>query len=208
MRSKDDPDLDDQLEEVGKEVTQYLEVKEQWYDPAIGPLPEWVPAPIKTRYTTIWDRLAQPYCEKPGIYSYEQVRALIKRYKHLGKDGVEWEWIGIEPHKLFDDIGFVANVEYAVSIGEYEGIKELAGDDAWRGRKTINGARHSRDHKKDLARWTAYLATVGEIHRRNPRRSNDRVFKVAADRHDVSKKTIERAHKQNKKERFTQDPFS
>lgn len=204
MQPEDDPDLTDELYEAARQITRLLEEKENRYDPAIGPLPEWIPAPIKSRYATVWDALL-------GRYPYQRIRKLIDRYKRLG-NGVEWEWIGAEPRKLFDDIGRLAHVEYAVALGWRAGLIELAGDHGWQGRKSVNSgklgheATHGTDAKK-IEKWTAYLATAGEIYKRNPHLRKSRVFQLTADHHDKCKKTVQRAYWLNLKKHFTEDPF-
>jgi hypothetical protein len=198
MRPEDDNDDDDTLDELTEAIDRLWEARRKWHDPAAGPLPEWVPAPIKTRYLSIWEDLL-------GRYSHEKVRALIKRYKRLGKEGINWEWIGVEPRKLHEDIGFLAHLEYALFLGKSEGLRELAGEDARRGRKVLDGSKESYEQlygnaaEKEL-KYSEYQLSVDQLHKDHPQWGYRAIAQTAAEKFRVSERTI-RSHTKNPKSR-------
>jgi len=196
MRPEDDNDDDATREALAQAIDRNREAKQNWHDPAVGPLPEWVPAPIKTRYPNIWAGLFRSY-------RYKEVRKLIERYNRLGEKRIKWKWIGVEPHKLFEDIGFLANLEYALSLGESEGLRELAGDDARGGRKSRVGAKAGHEAvygtpaEKEL-RYSKYQETVDQVHKENPQWGYRAIAQTAAEAFHVTERTI-RSHTKNPK---------
>ncbi len=113
-------------------------------------LQNWVPEPMAQRYASI----AAQWLKIIGARGLELA---VREFPRLGEKGCRF----VHPGKIekvedlgrfLDDIGFLAHVQYAISLGEHEGLRLLAGEDAVRGRKVVKAAGEGGKARRHLTR--------------------------------------------------------
>lgn len=132
---------------------------EQSYNGVLGRLPQWVPEWHQNQFEITRNNLLDN-----GVYgkplSPHIVQGYIKIHTELGvtrdstilnpgeeTDGPQWI-----PPELLQDVGYLAHVQWCISLGEDQGLQELSGPMAARGaaytRRTRKGGKKGAE-----ARW-------------------------------------------------------
>jgi hypothetical protein len=149
------------------------------YDGVLGQLPEWAAEWHQEHFLFIRNRLLDNGYQGNKL-TPKEILTFMDRYRDLGE--VEGEDI---PRELWDDIGYLAHVRYAVSLGDKEGLLLLSGKDAARGRKVAKGASegHVRAHgtpEKKQARWSSYQAHIDKLHEQFPTYTHHKLCGIAS----------------------------
>jgi hypothetical protein len=112
-------------------------------------LPQWVPEWHQKQFEVTRNRLLD-YGAFNKQLSPQTVRGYMKIYMHLGvnrestasKPGEQTdrpEWI---PPEVMEDVGYLAHLRWAISLGEVRGLQELSGKTA------VRGAAHAKGYSK------------------------------------------------------------
>jgi len=124
------------------------------YDGVRGLPPDWVPLPTIERFRNLRDRLIEDdgwapeqLLEKIDTYAHDTEQFLFPRTCPAGRK--------IDSVAFFEDIGFLASLRYAVSLGPQKGLLLLAGGHAYQGYRQREGSKKSR---KDALRELMELA--------------------------------------------------
>lgn len=163
---------------VGK-IEQSLEKQDAAKERRKSGLPEWLPEPIKEKIDRTWIFLSEKY-------TYQQIIDCIKSY---ASDEPR------VPNEIMEAIGALAEVHYAVTLGEKDGLELLAGPDARRGRKVHQGSKdgHAAVHgtsEEKQERWGQYQADLKQAHKEHPLWKITALRKSVAKKHGVSLTTI------------------
>lgn len=113
------------------------------YDGVHGLPPDWVPAPIVKRFRELRNRLIEDdgwtpeqLAGKLDTYSHDPEQFPFPRACPAGRK--------IDAAAFFDDIGFLASLRYAASLEPGEGLRLLAGDNAYQGYRQREGSKQGR----------------------------------------------------------------
>ncbi len=134
----------------------------------LGRLPNWVPEPVAQRFANI-------AAEWLKIIGARGLKLTVREFPRLGDKGCRFVHPGkIEKvedlDRFLDDIGFLAHVRYVISLGEHEGLRLLAGEDAARGRTVVQGAAlGGRERAFPNAEKQRWWDRFQELRARNPR---------------------------------------
>jgi len=102
------------------------------YDGVLGKLPEWVPKWHQHKFNETRNRLLDRYLFGERL-QHEQIVAWINEYGVLAEEN-EGQFAPFIPREIYQEIGYLAHLRYAVSLGSEEGLVMLAGDNAVLGR--------------------------------------------------------------------------
>ena len=105
---------------------------EQAFDGLMGKLPDWVPEPVKTRFYDCRRKLRTQYPDSQIIEWMNQCDELEEIIKRGLNDAISFNY---PPPEVTDETKTLAHVRYAVSLEETEGLRELAGEQAVKGKK-------------------------------------------------------------------------
>lgn len=173
-------------------IEAFLNQEDEQTDEAIDALfpdlPDWIPEPNVTRLRHTLKRLLSEI-------SLEGIEAHAKAYGEENHPPYPGSIRDVQ--RFIDDIGYLAQLAYAVRLGKKEGLILLAGKDAARGRKNVDGAKkgHEETHgtpEEKAARWAGYQAALERVHEEHPTRLIGACQQQVADDAGVSLKTIKR----------------
>ena len=150
----------------------YRQRNDKRYDGVLGRLPTWVPESDQEEFEVTRNRLLDKRVNDVPL-SAQVVRDYIRIYMQLGinrdstiakpgeqTDGPEWI-----PPEVMKDVGYLARVHWAVSLGEDRGLQELSGKMAVRGAAYSKGySKGGRAPKRKRGIWNA----VQELVKANP----------------------------------------
>jgi hypothetical protein len=148
----------------------YRRRDEQPYGGVLGRLPQWVPEWHQKQFEETRNRLLDTGVHGESL-SPDIVQGYIKIYTELGvtrgstiakpgeqTDGPEWI-----PPEVMNDVGYLAHLLWAVSLGENRGLKELSGLTAARGAAHAKAySKGGRASKKKAGIWAAVKYLVKE----------------------------------------------
>lgn len=183
---------------MSQNIPDWLPELEKWehveYDGIKGFPPEWVPQPHKKRFHTA--RSALFFTVKENKASYSEIRS---RFDDLVANKNHRIVLAImRDHKDYDEyLFFLVDLFKAVLLGSEKGLGLLAGPDAVRGRKVLDGVlyAHEQAHgtkQEKENRWAQYYADCVEVKHQHPHWRLTAVRQEVADKHGVNLKTIER----------------
>ena len=126
---------------------------EQAFDGLMGKLPDWVPEPVKTRFYDYRRKLRTQYPDSQIIELMNQCDELEEIIKRGLNDAISFNY---PPPEVTDETKFLASVRYAVSLEETDGLRELAGEQAVKGKAFSSGgsSKKGREYepKKSIRR--------------------------------------------------------
>lgn len=110
----------------------------QPYDGVAGRLPEWVPEWHKNEFRKIRDKLLDTPLYGEEV-SRENIILWMDNYCALGSLRVGVCSSGFIPPEVWDDVGYLAHIRYAVSLDKEKGLLLLAGEQAVKGERFSSG---------------------------------------------------------------------
>ena len=105
---------------------------EQAFDGLMGKLPDWVPEQVKTHFYDCRRKLQTQYPDSQIVEWMNQCDELTEISKNGLNDAISFDY---PPPEVEDETKSLARVRYAVSLEETEGLRELAGEQAVKGKK-------------------------------------------------------------------------
>lgn len=168
---------------VGQNLGWMLE-RDRWerelYDGVKGQPPEWVPLPVRDKFTV---EQLHVFADVVLRRAYDYSAALMEVERYATDDDypllnelvrAQGGNISVQAQKT-QYLGYVLR---CVRLGKNDGLRLLAGDDAVRGRKTLDSSKAGHEAKhgtkaQKRARYQAYQAEMDRLKESNPRLSRD-----------------------------------
>lgn len=126
---------------------------EQAFDGLMGKLPDWVPEQVKTHFYDCRRKLQTQYPDSQIVEWMNQCDELTEISKNGLNDAISFDY---PPPEVEDETKSLARVRYAVSLEETEGLRELAGEQAVKGKKfsSAGSSKKGREYepKKSIRR--------------------------------------------------------
>ncbi len=189
------------IEDLKQRDAVYRQRNDKRYDGVLGRLPQWVPEWHQKQFDVTRNRLLDNGVHGKPL-SPDIVQGYIKIYTELGvtrdsavaKPGEEMdapEWI---PPEVMEDVGYLAHLRWAISLGEDRGLLELSGKMAERGaaytRRTKRGGEKGAEAKREESDAKRIVQVAQGLLRNGEKRRG--LAGILAPRFSVSERHINR----------------